>query len=310
MNTVRDPLEDALADLETPPPPGDLAARCLATVSAPAMSALRRRPFAWLTEGKTVKRLAFAAAALAAIGFWTTRPIPRKDGANRAPVSSFAQAVEAMKGVTYWRSTVHSVGGWNLRTVWFDARRGLCSHQPHQSGAMVTRDLLLPNGDWYVRQTSKTSDRDKVRLTHMGEEFWRRKRDGLIENICRPSFWAGNLGRLPAAPSAQRLGRWKGRPAIIFTFTVPPPEEMSRQGFSATTRTDVYVDARTNLLIASQQFSRSPDAVQQGEQLTGQEEWDFSKRPDAALFDPASLLKGADEVQEQQGKPGVVVSPE
>lgn len=312
MNTARDPLEDALARLDAPPPPADLDARCLATVPQRAVVTKPKGfpTFAWLKSGTSMKRFAFAAAALAAIGFWTTRPVPRKDGTDRAPISSFAQTVDAMRRVTYWRSTVHSVGGWNLRTVWFDARRGLCSNQPHQSGAMVTRDLLLPNGDWYVRQWSKSSGRDKVRLTHMGEEHWRRASSGLLDGIRRPASWANNLGQVPAAPSAQHAGRWKGRPAVVFTFHVPPPEMMRRQGFSTTMRFVIYVDPRTKLMIASQRFSRPPDAPQQGEQLTGQEEWDFSERPDATLFNPNRFLEGADEVQEQNGGPGVTLTPQ
>jgi len=325
---TRDPLEDALAGLQAAPPPADLLARCLATVAEPPLPAVRSR-IAWFPLGATGKRLAVGAAVIAALAFWSTRPAAPPNGDARsgtttapaaAPVSAFAQTLEAMQGVTYWRSTSQSVGGWDRRISWFDAQRGRYSDEPHQSGAMMQRDLLLPSGDWYVRQASNPSGTrsggsDKVRLTHMGAAFWHRQRDEQMQNIRRPSFWAANLGQLPAAPSAQRRGRWKGRPAIIFTFRVPPPESMQRQGFLTTMRTEVYVDPVTKLLIASQQFSRPPalpDAArreEKEEQLTGQQEWDFSQRPDAALFDPERFIEGADAVQEQKGGPGVTLSP-
>jgi hypothetical protein len=344
---THDPIEDALADLQGPPPPPDLLARCLASVAeSPRPAPVLRSRVAWFPLlGATGKRLAVGAAVIAALAFWSTRPAapPSGDAARRpAPAASpgsaaFAQTLEAMQRVTYWRSTSQSVsGGWNRRISWFDAQRGRYSEEPHQSGAMMQRDLLLTSGDWYVRQASnpggvrdgvrggRSGGSDKVRLTHMGAAFWQRQRDEQMHNIRRPSFWAANLGQLPAAPSAQRRGRWNGRPALIFTFRVPPPARMQRQGFSRMTRTEVYVDPVTKLLIASQQFSRPPatpalpDAAarpeeekgEQEEQLTGQQEWDFSQRPDAALFDPERFIEGADAVQEQTGGPGVTLSPQ
>ena len=85
---------------------------------------------------------------------------------------------------------------------------------------------------------------------------------------------------------------------------------MRLQGFSSRARFIIYVDPRTKLLIATQQFSRAPDAPRQGEQLTGQTEWDFFDRPDAAIFDPGRFIKGADEVQEQNGGAGVTFTPQ
>lgn len=306
---IRDPLEDVLSRLDAPPPPADLAARCLATIPA---SAPEQRPFAWLMKGATMKRLAFAAVALAAVAFWTTRPTLQKNGiTSRAPVSAFGQSIEAMRRVTFWRTAgrMTRLDGnddeWHPINRVFDAQQGLLADFPIREGVIKESTLLRSNGELYERFADQSNGRDQVRVMHMNPKFWPQVRDRILPSAFFPTQ---DLGRFPVEPRFQGVGNWKGRPALVFTFNLLPSNEHKAQG-RPSVRTDYYVDPKTKLFIAAREFSRWPDKPEQDERLTREDEWDYSERPDPSWFDPNRFCEGATEIEEDDGKPGTAVSP-
>jgi hypothetical protein len=230
-----------LPGLEVPPPPEDLSARCLATIPARAPASARPGTFAWLRKGNAGKRLVFAAAALAAVAFWTTRPVPRENGAGRpAPSVAFAQTVEAMRRVTFWRTANRGIGltadnqgtnyrylfdqGWYVDNHAFDAERGLYTRGVGSGGGVHLETLTLPNGDEYSRRYP-SSGNVTVRITHRGADFWRRRLDDILLNIRNPFVWAQRMGfgGSGVEPPIQKRGQhWKGRPRMFLSSTCRP----------------------------------------------------------------------------------------
>ena len=321
-NSLDNSLEEALRQMDPGPPPPDMAARCIAALPE------TRRPnlLGWLTQNKTPRRLVLTAAFLALLTFWVTWPTLRKQGVTQAPASAFARTLEAMGRVTAWRVVDQQIGfdpgdgktrkfRYNFKAGFiksfslFDAQRGEYTDTPPRDGVTIQRTLMLPNGDWYFRLADLSQGRDKVRITHMGKAHWQQRREEALKNLCNPSYWTNNLDRPAITLPLQRTGRWKGRPAIVFTFR-QGPSRFYKASAPPTTRTEVYVDPDTQRIVAQRAFARWPDHPEWGEHLIQLQEYDYSPQDSVLLFDPKHFCKRTTEIQEQAGGPGVTLDPQ
>lgn len=319
---MNDSLEEALRQMDPGPPPSDMAARCIAALP----ETQRPNPFAWLLGNTTRRRLMFSAAGLILVALWATWPALRKDGTTQAPASAFARTVEAMGRITAWYSKSRQIGiepgdgkkkkfayyfksGWIETHEWFDADHGNYMKYVSPDGVSRQWELMRTNGDWLFRQADPDRGRDKVRITHMGEPWWRKTRDERLKNLRNPAMMANNFDRPATDPPTKRSGNWKGTPAIVFTFDVAP-SEYYKASDPPTKRTEFYVDPNTRLIIARQEFARWLNHPERGEHITWIQEFTYSPQDTATLFDSKRFCEGTKEIQEQAGGPGVVLDPQ
>jgi hypothetical protein len=299
-------IEKALKNLPASNPPRFLMARCLATIPAESR---RARPLTWKEKLKMIAvrtGLAMVTSFTIAVFVATTQP------GSPSGAAVFAASVEAMKKVPFYHLKDRSVrfwpeggnkeeddwysGRWIESEIWFDAEHGVFyddggkpfMHQMRRDSAdgvrHYERRIITQSGATGSAMAKVNQVRQLTDLAEMAR---------LINSEVEPRL----------VSTEQR--RWKGRKATVLTFLARPTSERATRG-RPTVRTVVYVDPKTNLCLALQEFSRS----QVGEEvLVRQAEFDFSRRPDPAIFDPRRVEAGAGSIKRQKGGPGVIVSP-
>lgn len=290
---MRNPIENHLSRLEAPEVPGDLKARCLATIPASAQNTFHsqtptsRRPM-------FVRPIAVLGVLMIAAAFWNTRP---GDNQTTAPSGSvaFAQTMKEFQKVSFGhvRGRDMEAGilrrGWHASDffqteIWFDANRGLyrerrsspSNSQPDIARGTSERALFLRDGISYYR--SPGSNRLLVTSSPGHWEAYKWSFTSLL---------AGGWGNRAQSSSP---ARWKKHRAQLFQAEAESsPEDKKAVPGVARMRTLLYVNPDTKLPIAFQDFAISGDGTPR---LLTEYEFDFS-RPDASRFDPASLKKGA-----------------
>ena len=327
---MRTELETRLKQLPAPDAPPDLKARCLQTIPAGArQTAPKPRGFLRPLSAPKLGLATLVIATAIGLAFWNTRPT----GNVTTPASgsvAFAQTVEAMKHVTYFRAESWSEEPeWSERPInWrstrprmmgvseFDLSHGLYSETTRQLSAAELSDrergrepelgtswadryLLLPDGTSYLRTATSST-----LLIQSKPDEWARTEKIVGEmagGIERPSDL-----RLLAIPIddfqvqstrfvASSSGEWKRQTVDLYVFRASPDYKFSRSNV-LDIETKLYVDPKTHLVTARQVFVVFKDGTKKQLQ---QAEVDYT-RPDASVFDPARLKIGAQIVDERR----------
>jgi hypothetical protein len=299
-------IEKALRHLPAPEPPEELKARCLATIPTAARDVSRRVRL-------KMQPILAAAAVVISLVLAGILGIPRPPALSSAVV--FAATVEAMKKVPFYhvkgkQMGLYPDGGgrdgdgwysgrWINEEDWFDAEHGYLS-QSNGKTFMPQQILDLPDGTCYYRVE------DRLKITEWSPQRWERDKASNVTRFVDPSQEARGFN-YDADPKlvSTAPGNWKGREATIITFEAPPPKEKAARG-APTVRTLFYLDAATRLCIAKQQFARSPNGR---EQMVEELEFDYSQRPDPALFDPRRIKQGVAKISRVKGKAGEPLNP-
>ncbi len=290
---MRSQLENHLSHQQAPEVPGDLKARCLATIPAPASSSATTPPTRRVVRPKIAATAALMLIALA-VAFWNTRP---GDNQTTAPSESvaFAQTLKELGKMSFGHVKGRDMEagilrhGWHASDffeteMWFDAGRGLyqerrsspSNSQPALAGGTSERALFLPDGISYYRYAG--SNRLLVTSSPGHWDDYKKTFTSLL---------AGGWGNRPQSSSP---AQWKKRKAQLFRAEAESsPQDKKVMPGVARMRTLLYVNPDTKLPIAFQDFAIYGDGIPR---LLTEYEFDFS-RPDASRFDPAPLKKGA-----------------
>ncbi len=301
-------LEQVLMQLPAPPTPSDLAARCFETIP--------RMPVRTSKWHRFALRFAIVAVVVAAM-LWMRRPDMVSRSQNGTVAAAFAETETVMQKVTFFHCTEWQIGvndnkkqwyvGKGMRSeTWFDTERGFLwrSLPSPTAGPTYQQSLSLPDGSEHNRLYNA------VRITTFSPKRWlvlcREIQHGFADLATK--YHGFNYG-VAAQPVGMTRGRWRARPANVFTFKAPPSADNAAQG-APEIRSVYFVDPATKRLIGTQWFASWRDQPNRAERKVQESEYDYAVRPPAQTFSPVLFRKGAGIVQRQKGAPGVTLSPE
>ncbi len=305
-------LEQLLKEMQTLEVPDGLLNRCLQTIPVNAKSLPSRQQ---TMRGKRIMyKVAIGLLILGLLSLRIIHPHLRSGVTFTADIA-FAQAVAATQQVPFFHEKAKNMGfdlnggedgktwysgRWMNEETWFDAEQGSYSVSGGPTFA-ASQMLWLPNGAVYDRVA------DHLKITQFTPKDWRNNARGTISHLLdlRTSARGFNYAADPK-PEPRKIGNWKGKPAIIFTFVAPPSADNAAKG-APIVRTLFYVDGVTKLCMAEEQYAQSRSG---GERLVNQCEFDYAQKPDRALFDPKRIETGASRISHAMGRPGEPLDPD
>jgi hypothetical protein len=141
--------------------------------------------------------------------------------------------------------------------TWFDVQHGFFEWHVPQRGTEPTKQqtLYLPDGNVHYRS------HNAVRVTQFTPKQWEEQSHSIQQGLADLArYYHGFNYGVPAKLVSMTSGRWKERPARVFSFSAPPSPENEEHG-APMIRSTSGTRGRVRLLRASPAVALQSSAV-------------------------------------------------